>query len=52
MFKDCPATIPYWLDFDTSEERNYSKDIQTRLLNKELTETLNLNSKIDKRLKV
>jgi surface protein len=52
MFKGCPAPIPYWLDFDTSKHKDYSKEIQIRLLNKELNDNCDINLRKDKRLKI
>ncbi len=52
MFKDCPAPVPYWLDFDTSEHNDYSKEIQIRLLAHELNSTPGISKKNKKAVKV
>jgi len=52
MFKDCPAPVPYWLDFDTSREADYSKEIQIRLLAHELNSTPGISSNNKKIVKI
>jgi surface protein len=52
MFKDCPAPVPYWLDFDTSEHADYSKKIQALILAHELNSVPGINKKNKKSLKI
>jgi hypothetical protein len=51
MFLDCKAPIPYWLDFDTSEAKNYNSQINMLLLKKELEDNPSNNNKT-KRVKI
>lgn len=52
MFKDCPAPIPYWLNFDTSNHDDYSKQIQALILAHELNSMPSINKKNTKQIKI